>query len=1289
MNSKQDTHVEEQLAALILSEEKYRKLVENINEVVYQTDENGIMTYISPSVRGLRGYEPADIIGRPFSDFVHPEDLPGIMERYHQLQSDPVPLSDYRLILKSGESLWVQSSSRAVFEEGRFKGLLGTLRDITDRKRAEEALRESEKKYRLPVENSRDLIYSTDAQGYLTDVNAAAERLVGWSRSDMMGKHYLAFIRPDFHKAISDFYRKQYEHNLPNTYLEYPVVARDGVTRWIGQNVQPLLDQGKIIGFQAVAREITERRQAEEALILSEEKYHNLVETINEAIFETDESGIVIFVSSSAIKLRGYQPSDIVGRHITEFVYHEDLPRLLDMYQKILSDPIPPTDYRLILKSGELLWVQASSRAIFEGNRFKGLRGTLTDISERKRAEQAQRESEKKYRELVEFLPIALFEVDLRGHVTSANPAIFEMFGYRQDDLNKGIDGSQMITPQDLDRVWAKFQRVLAGEKSGGTEYTGIRKDGSTFPFMIYSSPVMRGNIPVGVRGAVIDLTERKQAEEALRESEKKYRSLYQEFRGILEAIPDSIALLTPDLKVVWAKEATTSAIRGFDYIGQHCYRVRHGRSEPCHACPALECLASGEPRTGEGSTSDGRIWELHCLPISDDSGKVKGIIEVSHDITERRRKEEALRESEDRYRTVFNNTGTAMVIVEEDTTISLVNKEFERLTGYARADIEGKKSWTEFVVEKDLERMLLQHRLRRIDKNLAQVRYDFQFTDREGRIRDLVVTVAMIPGAKKSVASFLDVTERQRSEEALRESEIRYQSIFENTGTMMLVIEEDMTISYVNAEFEKITGYKRQEVEGKIKWTEFVEKSDLEKMVQQHRLRRLDKRLAMRNYEFRLLLRDGRLRDVYVTVDMIPGTMKSVASLLDITKRKQAEEEHQRLEKLLQRAEKMEALGTLSGGIAHDFNNILAAIIGYAELAHQDSVPAHSPIHYYLKQILKASERAKNLVTQILAFSRRNEAGKQPIRIGAIIKEALELLRPSLPATIEIRQKLETKADTVLAEATQIHQLLMNLCTNAAHAMREKGGLLEIELSDIEVGPESSPHPDLSVGPHLVVSVIDTGHGIDSKSIDRIFDPFFTTKSPGEGTGMGLSVVYGIVKKHKGAITVQSVQGAGSTFRVYLPKLDIHDAPRVQHSGKIHGGNERILFIDDEKDMVVIMNKLLRKLGYKVVSKTSSPDALRVFRSRPGAFDLVITDQTMPVMTGVTLAHEIRRIRPDIPIILCTGYSETLSNAQNEAAGIRRVLIKPLNVSELGGHIRDVLDENAKRGTAGLKFRS
>jgi nitrogen-specific signal transduction histidine kinase len=352
---------------------------------------------------------------------------------------------------------------------------------------------------------------------------------------------------------------------------------------------------------------------------------------------------------------------------------------------------------------------------------------------------------------------------------------------------------------------------------------------------------------------------------------------------------------------------------------------------------------------------------------------------------------------------------------------------------------------------------------------------------------------------------------------------------------------------------------------------------------------------------------------------------------------------EHKQLESHLQQALRMEAIGTLAGGIAHDFNNILGAVIGYTEMALNDN-DDNGPLESNLQEILKAGKRAKDLVKHILAFSRQADKEVKPIRVKSIVKEALKLLRASIPATIEIRQTIKSDA-VVLADSTQIHQVLMNLCTNAHHAMRETGGLLEVSLTNVEL-ESSLTERGLSVTPgtYLCLKVSDSGHGMSPEVIGRIFDPFFTTKQRDEGTGMGLSVVHGIANSHGGAITVQSQLGKGATFKIYLPVI----GREIKASGKakeqIPHGRENILFIDDEVSLVDIGQQVLERLGYKVVTRTSSVEALELFQAKPDTFDLVITDMTMPNMTGAKLAREMMSIRPDIPVILCTGYSQQIT---------------------------------------------
>ena len=395
------------------------------------------------------------------------------------------------------------------------------------------------------------------------------------------------------------------------------------------------------------------------------------------------------------------------------------------------------------------------------------------------------------------------------------------------------------------------------------------------------------------------------------------------------------------------------------------------------------------------------------------------------------------------------------------------------------------------------------------------------------------------------------------------------------------------------------------------------------------------------------------------------------------------------KLEMQLQQAQKMEAIGTLAGGIAHDFNNILSAIIGFTELATLN-VNDGSAVLRNLDQVLKASERAKDLASQILTFSRQSEQEKKPIQIESHVRQALKLLRSSLPATIEIRQNIENNVDFILADPTQIHQVVMNLCTNAAHAMREEGGIMKVTSKPVELDNDFTfQYPDIEPGPYLKLTVTDTGYGISSEIIDSIFNPYFTTKKKGDGTGLGLAVVYGIVKSYGGGITVQSELGRGSTFNVYFPRIESKTISETQEAKPLPRGNECIIFLDDEQVLVEMAEQILGALGYSVVTHTNSIEALELFRSDPDRFDLVITDMTMPKMTGDKMIREVLKIRSDIPTILCTGYSEKIDKEGASELGVSEFVMKPLDMRNLAVIIRKVLDQKktftAKSGYSAL----
>ena len=382
--------------------------------------------------------------------------------------------------------------------------------------------------------------------------------------------------------------------------------------------------------------------------------------------------------------------------------------------------------------------------------------------------------------------------------------------------------------------------------------------------------------------------------------------------------------------------------------------------------------------------------------------------------------------------------------------------------------------------------------------------------------------------------------------------------------------------------------------------------------------------------------------------------------------------------ERQLQQVLKIQAIGTLAGGIAHDFNNILFPIVGYTELT-MDEVPDDSVAHNNLEEVLKAAHRAKDLVQQILTFSRQSGQERKPVEVHSIIEEALKLLRASIPASIEIIHKIDDDCHPVMGDATQIHQVIMNLCTNAYQAMQDKGGTLEINLSEVDVGYEETVEKiGMQPGKHLQLLVKDEGCGMDAVVLGRIFEPYYTTKEQGKGTGLGLSVIHGIIKNHRGDISVNSTPGKGTTFKVYLPIIeDMDTVTEFEPSNGAVKGNERILLIDDEEQIVSMEQQMLENLGYEVTARTDSTEALKEFSQKPQNFDLVITDMTMPHMTGDELALKLLNIKPDIPVILCTGFNEDITEEKALAMGIQKFVMKPVIKNDLATTIRTVLDHH------------
>jgi PAS domain S-box-containing protein len=552
------------------------------------------------------------------------------------------------------------------------------------------------------------------------------------------------------------------------------------------------------------------------------------------------------------------------------------------------------------------------------------------------------------------------------------------------------------------------------------------------------------------------------------------------------------------------------------------------------------------------------------------------------------------------------------------------------------------------------------------------------------------------------------EIQDRERAEQALREHQRLFQDVIDSSPSAIFLKDLDGKFITINRRLETMLGITREKLKGKTDYD--IAPKETADYWQSHDMQVMNTGLPLQIEEM-ADLQDGHhvfLANKFPLVSA-SGQIYGVGAIShDITDRKQAEEtlrkaheelelqveertmdlkyaygkllveteERQRAEEHLVRVQKLEALGTLASGIAHDFNNILAGILGFTEMVYEDLIP-DSPEHKRLGLVLKGAQRGRDLVKQILAFSRQSEPDKKPVSVNEIVEEGIKLLRPMLPSTIEIVTVSLTTDDRILADPAQIYQILMNLCTNAAHAMREKGGLLELRISKVDFSDEDPlPFSDMAPGQYVIFGVHDTGMGMIPETIDRIFDPFFTTKKQGEGTGLGLSVVHGIVQNHDGYVRVESEPGKGTTFYVYLPKVNGQAFAEDREVPGVTRGNERILFVDDEDMLVALNEQRLARLGYDVVATTSSMDALDIFRKDPDAFDLVITDYTMPNMTGVDLAMELLKVKPTTLIILCTGDSDPVTRERTQESGIKAFLTKPLAKSELAQVIRRVLGD-------------
>lgn len=766
------------------------------------------------------------------------------------------------------------------------------------------------------------------------------------------------------------------------------------------------------------------------------------------------------------------------------------------------------------------------------------------------------------------------------------------------------------------------------------------------------------------------EIAERRLAEEALIRAKEEWERTF-------ASVPDLIAILDHQHRVlrVNAAMARRLGVKPEEAVGLRCYEVVHGLSEPPDYCPHSRTMKDGRQHVQEMREDRlGGDFVVSTTPLYDDRKKMIGTVHVAHDVTERKRAEEAVRSARDdleqrvRERTadlarqaeLLNLTHDAIFVWDMEGRMTFWNRGAEEMYGWTRDEALGQ------VGHMLLRTGLPESQEAAVSELLAKGRWEGEIvhTRRDGSHVVVASRWAVQRDEHGAATGVLelntDITEHKRIDEERQ----RLAAAVENTGEAVLITDSRFVIRYVNPAFTRSTGYACEEVVGRdanllSSNTDFSER--IEKTAE-------SSHPWVDVYQFRH--KNGAFFPASTSISSIKDSSGAITYYVvvahDIT-------EQQKLEGQLRQAQKMEALGILTGGIAHDFNNILAAVIGFTELA-KDNLPEGGRDEHHLQRVLQAGLRGRDLIKQMLTFSRKTEQERKALRLSSVIRETVKLLRASIPTTVSINVDVRSEPGLIIGDPVQIEQVLMNLCTNAAYAMRERGGVLDVELFDFSVST-SGRSDGMKPGPYMKLVVRDTGVGIPPDIIDKIFDPFFTTKKLGEGTGLGLSVVHGIVRQHDGYITAESEPGKGSTFSVYFPKV-AEERPREAVSNEaVPAGHERVLLIDDEVALMEIGERLLEKLGYKVTAKNSSVEALALFTADPSRFDVVVTDQTMPEITGLELARACIALRPDIPIILATGFSHTVDADAAQTAGIRAFVMKPLTKGELARTVRKVLD--------------
>ncbi len=988
-------------------------------------------------------------------------------------------------------------------------------------------------------------------------------------------------------------------------------------------------------------------------------QWEGFLQATAQPVLILDTEFTIVCANKKSQEILGATEEELVGKRCYEIFHHlTEPPRGCPMQSILTQGSLETVEMEVEIVHGTFLI--SCSPILDSSRRLVGVAHVATDITKKKKAELDLREREIKYRYLFENSPAGMFRSSLEdGRILDANLTLIRMFGVDKDDDLHAIDF--YADPRDRERLTEAIRREKTIERF---EVPMSRKDGSIFWALISARLDDKEHY---IEGVVVDITLQKETQGALRESEERYRVAIENSNDCVAIFKDGVYVYANQkyLEAVGVRdldEILGTRVGRFihpdDYARVERYREdrKAGREVPTR----YELRTIGK---------DGKIMFFEAAVSVILLKGEKATLVFMRDITVRKEALKKLEEQVEFLQTFIDAMPNPIFIKDGSGRFIQCNRAFEEYYGVSRQSIKGKTTFDirphdEAVVhsEKDLE----------VFRNPGVIEYESVVTDPSGAIHNVINRKAAFLGPGGTVGGIvgvvMDITELRKAGELLRESEAKYRSVAEESLAGFYIVQDGL-FRYVNKMFCEITGYSYDEIVDRMGPLDLTHEDD-RSIVEENIKKRYSGEAVSIRYKFRLRRKDGVVARVEVLGSVFDyrGYPAAVGTLLDITKETILEEQ-------LQQAQKMEAIGQLAGGIAHDFNNILTTIMGYCGLLQME-MERDDPHQLYAEQIRLASEKGAQLTSGLLAFGRKQVMEMKRQKLNHLIKGVERLLERLLPEDVTLKILLPHEDCTVLADSTQIYQLLMNFTTNSRDAM-PGGGTLTIAVDAVSIDDAFIAQRGFGeVGNYVLLSVSDTGSGIDPHVREKIFEPFFTTKEPGKGTGLGLSVVYGIVKQHGGFIDVASAPGRGTTFMVYLPVTAGKVTQKRVNVPGTRGGSETILIAEDNASVRGLTREILQKAGYHVIEAADGEEAIRLFKDGPEDVDLSLLDVVMPKKNGREVYSEITLIRPEAKVIFVSGYTADVIMDKGIYNGSVQFLAKPVSPVLLLKKIRELLEK-------------